>query len=164
MRTRGSGSFGGRLTEARTRQLELNDDIVQQRFADRDGFAAAFAKERDLLYAAANEPDAKRRRALAKDALRAIRERRVHYFQGEDVFYAELEEIFLGMEGVANWAGFRAAMHAGLSRDEAITLMQGSRNGSRRMKTALFWAIDSLKPAAERIFREKPVAAFRLLE
>jgi hypothetical protein len=166
--TRQAASFGGRLTELETKHKleDLNDDIVQQRFADRDGFSAAFAKERDLLYAIANEPDAKRRRALAKDALRTIRERRAHYFRGDDAFYAELEEIFLGMEGVANWAGFRAAMHAGLSRDEAITLMQGSRKWfSQDEGLALFLAIDALKQGwQKRVFSKKPVAAFRLLE
>jgi hypothetical protein len=166
--TRQAASFGGRLTELETRHKleDLNDDIVQQRFADRDGFTAAFAKERDLLYAVANEPDAARRRALAKDALRAIRERRAHYFQGNDAFYAELEEIFLGMEGVANWAGFRAAMHAGLSRDEAITLMQGSRKWfSQDEGLALFLAVDALKQGWQKqVFRKKPVPAFRLLE
>jgi hypothetical protein len=166
--TRQAASFGGRLTELETRHKleDLNDDIVQQRFADRDGFTAAFAKERDLLYAVANEPDAARRRALAKDALRAIRERRAHYFQGHDAFYAELEEIFLGMEGVANWAGFRAAMHAGLSRDEAITLMQGSRKWfSQDEGLALFLAVDALKQGWQKqVFRKKPVPAFRVLE
>jgi hypothetical protein len=69
------------------------------------------------------------------------------------------------MEGVANWAGFRAAMHAGLSRDEAITLMQGSRKWfSQDEGLALFLAIDALTPGwQKRVFSEKPVPAFELL-
>ena len=165
--TRQAASFGARLGELETQHKleDLNDDIIQQRFADRDGFTAAFAKERDLLYSIANEPDPARRHALAKDALHAIRERRARYFRGNDAFYAELEEIFLGMEGVANWAGFRAAMHAGLSRDEAITLMQGSRKWfSQDEGLALFLAIDALTPGWQKcVFSEKPVPAFELL-
>ena len=70
------------------------------------------------------------------------------------------------MEGVANWAGFRAAMNAGLSRDEAITLTQGSRKWfSQDEGLALFLAIDALKKGwQERVFREKPTPALRLLE
>jgi hypothetical protein len=166
--TRQAGSFGGRIgeLEAQHKLEDLNDDIVQQRFADRDGFKAAFVKERDLLYAIANEPDADRRRALAKEALSAIRERRERYFRGDDSFFAELEEIFLGMEGVANWAGFRAAMHAGLPRDEAITLMQGSRKWfSQDEGLALFLAIDALTPGwQKRVFRDKAEGAFALLD
>jgi hypothetical protein len=148
--TRQAGSLGARLTELETQyKLEnLNDDIIQERFASRDGFTGAVEKERDLLYATANEPDPARRRALAADALRAIRERRARYFTGDDAFYAELEELFLGMEGLANWAAFRAAMRDGLSRDEAIAVMRGSRKWfSQDEGLALFLAIDALLPA-----------------
>ncbi len=166
--TRQSGSLGPRLTELETKhEIEnLNDDIIQERFAAHDGFTAAFAKERDSLYAIASEPDAKRRRALATDALRAIRERRERYFKGDDAFYAEIEEIFLGMEGVANWAGFRAAMSEGLSRDEAIVLMQGSRKWfSQDEGLALFLAIDALAEGWQKsVFGERTVPAFKLLE
>jgi len=166
--TRQAGSLGARVgeLEAQHKLEDLNDDIVQQRFAERDGFKAAFVKERDLLYAIANESDADRRRALAKEVLSAIRERRARYFRGDESFYAELEEIFLGMEGVANWAGFRAAMQAGLSRDEAITLMQGSRKWfSQDEGLALFLAIDALTPDwQKRVFSERPAPAFELLD
>jgi hypothetical protein len=166
--TRQAGSFGGRIgeLEAQYKIEDLDDDIVQKRFAERDGFRAAFVKERDLLYAIANESNADRRRALAKEALSAIRERRARYFRGDDSHFAELEEIFLGMEGVANWAGLRAAMHAGLPRDEAITLMQGSRKWfSQDEGLALFLAIDALTPGwQKRVFRDKAEGAFALLE
>jgi hypothetical protein len=165
--TRQSDSLGARVTEIEMQHKieNLNDDIIQQRFASIDGFTAAFQKERDLLYAIANESDAKRRRALAKDATRAIEERRAHYFKGDNAFYAELEELFLGMEGVANWAGFRAAMHEGLSREDAITLIQGSRKWfSQDEGLALFLAIDALTPGwQKKVFSNKPAAAFGLL-
>jgi hypothetical protein len=164
--TRQSDSLGARLTELETQHKieNLNDDIVQQRFASRDGFTAAFEKERDLLYAIANESDAKRRRSMMKEAARAIDERRAGYFIGDDAFYAELEEIFLGMEGLANWAGFRAAMRAGLTRDEAIALMQGSRKWfSQDEGLALFLAIDALHPHwQKRVLDAKPAPAFQV--
>jgi hypothetical protein len=165
--TRQAGSLGARLTELEQRHMieNLNDDIIQERFAAREGFTAAFEKERDLLYAVAREPDRKRRRSLAADALQAIRERRTRFFTGDDRFYAEIEEIFLGMEGVANWAGVQAAIHDGLSRDEAIAFMQGSRKWfSQDEGLALFLAIDALTPRwQKRVFGAKPVGAFELL-
>jgi hypothetical protein len=165
--TRQADSLGARLTELETQHKieNLNDDIVQQRFASRDGFTEAFTKERDLLYDVANEKNAKRRGKLAKEASRAIAERRARYFTGDDAYFAELEEIFLGMEGVANWAGFRAAMRAGLTRDEAVTLMQGSRKWfSQDEGLALFLALDALqKDWQQRVFRDKPEPAFHLL-
>jgi hypothetical protein len=165
--TRQADSLGTRLTELETQHKieNLNDDIIQQRFASIDGFTAAFAKERDLLYDIANEKNAKRRIALAKEASRAIAERRARYFTGDNAYFAELEEIFLGMEGVANWAGFRAAMRMGLTRDEAITVMRGSRKWfSQDEGLALFLAIDALqKDWQKRVFRAKPEPAFHLL-
>jgi len=164
--TRQADSLGARLTELETEHKieNLNDDLIQQRFASRDGFTAAFTKERDLLYDVANEKNAKRRLALAKEASRAIEQRRARFFIGDDAYFAELEEIFLGMEGVANWAGFRAAMRAGLTRDEAVTLMQGSRKWfSQDEGLALFLAIDALTPGwQQRVFRDKPEPAFHL--
>lgn len=166
--TRQADSLGERLTqlESQYKIENLNDDIVQQRFASRDGFTAAFERERDLLYAIANERSVKKRIALAKAASRAIEQRRTRYFTGDDAFYAELEEIFLGMEGVANWAGFRAAMHAGLSREEAITRMRGSRKWfSQDEGLALFLAIDALTPGWQRrLFGAKVAPAFSLLK
>jgi hypothetical protein len=165
--TRQAASLGERLTQLETQHKieNLNDDIVQQRFASRDGFTAAFEKERDQLYAIANEANATKRAALAKNAARAIAARRAHYFTGDDTYFAELEEIFLGMEGVANWAGFRAAMRAGLSRDEAIDVMRGGRKWfSQDEGLALFLAIDALQKGwQQRVFGEKVAPAFSLL-
>jgi hypothetical protein len=159
--TRQSGTFGARLTEleAQHKIENLNDDLVQEKFGGREGFAAAFAVERDLLYAVPSSP------ALVKDAVRAIDARRKRYFVGDDAFYGELEELFLGMEGVANWAGFRAAMHDGATRDEAIALMRGSRKWfSQDEGLALFLAIDALRPGWQgRVFGEKPAGVFQLL-
>jgi hypothetical protein len=154
--TRQSSTFGARLTEleAQYKIENLNDDIVQERFGGREGFAAAFAAERDLLYAGS-----------LHEAVRSIDARRSRYFAGDDAFYAELEELFLGMEGVANWAGVRAAMHDGATRDEAITLMRGSRKWfSQDEGLALFLAIDASVPGWQgRVFADKPAGVFTLL-
>jgi hypothetical protein len=165
--TRQAASLGARLEELeKLHKIEnLNDDLVQARFGSRDGFQAAFERERDLLFAIAEEKDAKRRRALATQASRAIRERRARYFTGDDSYYAELEEIFLGMEGVANWAGMRAAMHDGLSRADAIDLIRGSRKWfSQEEGLALFLAIDASKPGWQKqVMGKKVTPAFDLL-
>lgn len=166
--TRQAASLGQRLTqlEAQHKIENLNDDIIQQHFASRDGFTTAFEQERDLLYAIAQERSAKKRAALVKEASRAIAERRARYFTGDDTYYAELEEIFLGMEGVANWAGFRAAMRAGLARDEAITVMRGSRKWfSQDEGLALFLAIDALQKGWQaRVLGQHVAPAFSLLK
>ena len=127
---------------------------------------AAFKAERDALYAVAAERDEAQRRALARKALALAKERRARYFTGDVEYLAELEEIFLGMEGAANWAAFRAAVHDGGSSDEAIALMSKTRFWSQDEGLALFLAIDALAPGKwqEKVFGEKATPVWTLLE
>jgi hypothetical protein len=144
---------------------DLDDDIVQTRFATRAGFRVAYEKERELLYAAAAEPDLARRRALAATALRSMTERRALYFRDDDSFYAELEEIFLTMEGVANWAAWRSAIAAGMPEKEALALIR--RNGrfwSQDQGLALFLLIDTLLPDWQQQLFHQNAGASELLK
>jgi hypothetical protein len=158
--TRQARSFGKRLDEIEAKHaIELDDDIVQTRFGERDGFRFAYEKERDLLFAATDK-------GAAREALRLARERRARFFTGADAVYAELEEIFLGMEGVANWAAVRAAMREGSSAADAVTFIRGGgKKWSQDEGLALFLAIDLLVPQwQKRVFRENPVPVWTLLE
>ena len=110
---------------------DLTDDIIQQRFAEVPGFRDAYETERDLLFRAAAEGDASRRRALAMQALDAITVRRARYFSGADATYADLEDLFLNMEGVANWAGYRVALGEIKNPADAITFMRRARSWSQ---------------------------------
>lgn len=158
-------AFGDRLTEIEQKHRidELNDDIVQDRFGSNAEYVAAYEAERDLLYAVAAEPVLQLRRDKAKQAARMARERRKRFLSAH---LAELEEIFLGMEGAAQWAAFRAAVADGATRDEAIASMKrGGRRWSQDEGFALFLAIDSLMPGKwqKRVLGEKAAPVWRLL-
>jgi hypothetical protein len=143
---------------------DLTDDIIQQRFAEVPGFREAYETERDLLFRAAAEPDAPRRRALATQALDAIMARRARYFSGADATYADLEDLFLNMEGVANWAGYRVALREIKNSADAITFMRRARSWSQDEGLALFLVIDSLLPDWQpAVFGATPGSAFELL-
>ncbi|HEY0156598.1 MAG TPA: hypothetical protein VGF28_04835 [Thermoanaerobaculia bacterium] len=162
-------AFDERLTEleARHKIEALDDDIVQTRFASNAEFAAAFKEERDLLYAIAAQPDARLRREAAKEAVRLAKARRARFFTGDSRYLAELEEIFLGMEGAAQWAAFRAAIRDGATREEALDLVnKGARRWSQDEGLALFLAIDALMPGKwqKKVFGEKPTPVWKLLE
>lgn len=140
-------AFGERLTaiEKEHALTDLNDDIVQDRFKSNPEYVAAFKRELEALYAVSAEPNPAKRRELARTALRLAQSRRAQYLK--DPWLAELEEIFLGMEGAANWAAYRAAILDGATRDEAIQLInRGGRIWSQDEGLALFLAIDALMP------------------
>lgn len=134
---------------------EMSDDIVQQRFGENDAFRAAYEKERDLFYRAAREKD----RAVARQAVAAMKNRRARFFQGRNAPFAELEEIFLMMEGVANWAAYKAS-------GEDLQRMRGSRKWwSQDEGLAIFVTIDALLPRWQRrVFAERPASLLTLLE
>lgn len=162
-------AFGDRIgaLEKQYRIEDLNDDIVQHRFSENAEYVAAYKKERDLLYAIAAQPDRQLRRKMAKEAVRMAKERRARFFTGEQAHLAELEEIFLGMEGAAQWAAFQTVMADGATREEAIAAMtRGGRWWSQDEGLALFLAIDALMPGKwqGKVFGKKATPAWTLLE
>ena len=149
--TAGLGSRIGQVERQFGLPSDFNDDIVQNRFADRPGFREAYERERDLLYRAFGETNADARRALVREAAAAMRARRAKYFTGGDAVFAELEDIFLGMEGFGQFAAYRAAMRDGIPADEAITMMRGGgRFWSQDEGLAAVLVIDALLPGWQR--------------
>lgn len=144
----------------------LNDDIVQTRFSGRADFRQAFEAERDLLYRAAAETDFRRKRELATDALASIENRRRRFFTGNDSIYTEVEDIFLTMEGAANWAGYKSAMAEGMNRADALKLIRRSgKYWSQEEGLALFLLVDSLLPNWQtKAFGESMISAMDLLK
>jgi hypothetical protein len=126
----------------------INDDVVQAQFQKVRGFEAAINRERDALYRAAAEPDPVRRRALAITALDLVRARRARYFTGSTAAYADLEDLFLTMEGVGQWTAYQVArMRPGGSDAEALRLVRDNRKyWSQDEGLALFLLVDALVP------------------
>lgn len=85
----------------------FDDDVVQQRFAVRSGYADAFTAEVDLLWRAVFAARDEEAAALAARALEMAERRRTRFFAGDEAVYADLEALFLTMEGLAEWARFQ---------------------------------------------------------
>jgi len=85
----------------------IDDNVIETRFSGDSTFRAAFEVERDLLYEAAFEPEVSRARGVATRAVARIRERRARHFAGADEVYGRLEELFLNLEGAAEWLRFK---------------------------------------------------------
>ena len=144
----------------------INDDVIQSQFSRTHGFEAAVNRERDQIYRAALEPDSIKQRELTVKALEMVRARQGRYFTGLTAPYAELEELFLTMEGVGQWAAYQLArMRAGGSDAEALRLVRDNRKyWSQDEGMALFLLVDALVPNWQsRVFAPAPTSPFALL-
>jgi hypothetical protein len=145
----------------------VNDDQIQQEFQATDGFEAAFNRERDHFFKAALEQHPAKRLELTRRALAMARRRHERYFTGPNEPYAEIESLFLTMEGVGQWAAYRLSKaRAGGHEIEALRLVRDNRRfWSQEEGLALFLLIDALVPDWQsRIFNGLPASPFALLQ
>jgi hypothetical protein len=144
----------------------MNDDIVQMRFQTVGGFESAFNRERDHFYRATTTLEPAKRDALIQRGLNLARQRQTRFFTGPDSAYAEVESLFLMLEGVGQWAAYRLSKARAGNELEAIRLMRDDRRyWSQDQGLALFLLIDALVPGwQKRIFTDTPASPYSLLE
>jgi hypothetical protein len=125
-----SSALGARIDAIASRHAlpDLTDDVIQDRFSEAPGFREAFERERNLFYAAAAATPAARVE-LGRQALEAMVTRRSRYLSGTNAHFAELEDVFLIMEGAANWTAYRSARADGIPDELALPLIR--RDGRR---------------------------------
>lgn len=168
--TRQFYAYGPKLDELTTQWAlpeDFNDDAVQERFAGDPGFSASVDRERDLLYAAL-EADDETALATARAALELIESRRARWYAGEDEKYKELEDLFLTLEGVGNFAGYAWLVHAQGGAAPPAAAVEGMRRGGRRWSQdegmAVFLILERLNPQwTEYAFATAPKTALELL-
>lgn len=164
----------GRRIETLRQKYELpdrlNDDTIEERFKNVPGYREAFEAERDLFYEAVRATDATRRRELIAQGLAKARKRRARFFTGPDAMFSTLEDIFLNMEGAAEWARVKyhqKARKPGLDNDAAIiAFLRGKENSfSQDEGLALVLLLDQERPGwQEHVVSPEHAALFDLLE
>jgi hypothetical protein len=124
--TRQLASIAQRLEDLQRRYPDLpeamDDDMVQRRFSSKAGADSSIRAEVSILLEAAAEPDAGRRSRLTARALDALQARRCSWYRGVDAPYAELEDLYLDMEGVASWTAYEMARRRAPHESEADVL------------------------------------------
>jgi len=154
------------VLEKKLKDVEnFDDDIIQNTFAKNGEFRKAYEKEHELLFRAVAENDLKKKCELAKSAFEMIKLRRSRFFTNENAVYEEIEEIFLTMEGAANWAAYRAAIYQGLNQTEALKLIRrGGKYWSQDEGIGLFLLIDQLLPKwQKKAFGKSQMSVIHLL-
>ncbi|MFT3743233.1 MAG: hypothetical protein QM785_02960 [Pyrinomonadaceae bacterium] len=162
-------NFFARLSEIEKGLKDVenfDDDVIQNTFGKDERFRASYLDEIAMASTAAKQTDITKKRLEARVLLSAIKQRRSQNYTGENKKFEEVEDIFLTMEGVANWAGYRAAIADGLDEATASKLIRRSgKNWSQEEGILLFMIIDRLLPNWQRIaFGESRVSIVNLLE
>lgn len=147
---------------------DFTDDSIQKKFRDDADYSASVAREIEMLFRAADDPDVTQARALARRALELMDARQKKFFVGEDAWLRPYDDLFLTMEGFGQWAAYSwlsDAKGAGMTADAAKKRMRGSGKWwSQDEGLALFLVIDRLVPDwAPRAFGSPPALGIELL-
>jgi len=148
---------------------DISDDTLQETFKDDRDYVAAFEAERALLLRAVAADDDAEARRLAAEALASAKARRARFFTGDKARWAELEDTFLTLEGVGQWAAWAWLTDpkgGALPADRALPLFR--RNGrfwSQDEGLLVMILVDRLVPNwRERAFAAEPAPIFALWE
>lgn len=146
---------------------DLSDDSLQETFKDDPAYVAAWTLERDLLLQAPAEPDDEKARQLVRRALEESRTRPARFFTGDKAKWEDLEDLFLTLEGVGQWAAWSWLVDpAGGGANPATALplfRRGGRFWSQDQGLLVMLAVDRFVPDwREHAFDAQPELIFRL--
>lgn len=165
--TRQLVDVGRRVAGLRARHAlpeNLDDDVIEERFGERPGFREAYERESALFYQAASEGDPERRADLVRAALAVAAERRARWFAGEKRVWADVEDLFLDMEGVAVWTSWRLAHPETIPAAGTLAAERAHNTWSQDEGLALFLLVDALVPDwRARVLGPELAAPFALL-
>jgi hypothetical protein len=103
-------TYGARMSALAERYHlpeSFNDDSIQLRFQGKPEVASSVTREIDLLLKAASAKDRSTALSLARQARALMRDRQDRYFPAKDAYLRDAEDIWLTLEGSAQWAGYQ---------------------------------------------------------
>lgn len=126
----------------------FNDDSIQLRFQGTPEFAASVTREIDLLLRAAAARDRRSALRLARQARALMRARQKRYYPAQDAYLREAEDIWLTLEGSAQWAGYQWVIRPdGGAVPRGVAFQAFGKRGkwwSQEQGFALFMVLDRL--------------------
>ena len=158
---------------SRIADADFNDDAIQMRFGREAHFAASIAQEASLFFAAAHAVDLTQARRLARAARTMMTEREARYFVGDQAYQKRAEDLWLTMEGSAQWAGYRwlqlpaAKDGGGFDRQTAMAgFGKRGRSWTQLLGLAIALTVERIGPAGWRrhIFGDGRKTLLQLLD
>lgn len=148
---------------------ELSDDIVQHTFQKDSNYVRSFRAEVSKFYEAAFARDKGDVKKLATEALAKLKKRQATYFTNDKAILKPLDDIFLSMEGLGQFAGFywlQDPSGANIPFERAVEGMRRKRNQwSQEEGLAMFIILDRLTKPDWRndLFGDRPKNIIELL-
>ena len=160
----------GKRMDALSKRYHLpasfDDDSIQETFGGNRAFAASVNRETGLLLDAARAGDRAEAVKLARAARALIRERQARWYK--DAYLAPAEDIWLTMEGSAQWAGYKWLVEGGRYSPAEAQAGFGTRGKwwSQKEGFALFMALDRLTGGSWKAtaFGTGDATAFQMLD
>ena len=139
------GKMIGDLSEKYKLPEDFNDDSIQKRFEGNADLAASVKRETELLFAAADATDLADAKRLAREARAMMIARQKRWYPAEDGYLVPAEDVWLTMEGSAQWAAYRWAVdpNGGNVPPDKVQFRTG-RWWTQVQGFALFAALDRL--------------------
>lgn len=145
------GSRITRLVNVHSLTDDFSDDSIQERFGSEGEFASSIARETELLLAAAAAADRTDAMRFAAEARLLAQVRHDRWFTGELAYLREAEDVWLTLEGSAQWLGYRwLTDRSGGGRSSEVAAQGFGLRGrwwSQRQGFALFAALERLTGA-----------------
>jgi len=155
-----------RIAGGRVGLVDVDDDIIQKRFASVPEFRELVQREIALLYEGAYA-GGERRKTLVRRALETMRKRHARHFTGARAPWIEIEQVWLDAEGAAQWAAMNSVLFSSRrmgTRQAAEAVREGRTFWSQEEGLALFLALDALVPNwQQQVFAAEPKSAVVLL-
>jgi hypothetical protein len=126
---------------------DINDDSIQQSFKGDEEIADVVAREASLFAAAGTAKDRDVAISLVRSARSLMKQRYARWYTGERAYMAELEPVFLTLEGSGQWLGYSwgvSPQGAGLDPDVFRPAILKDKWWTQREGLAAFLALDRL--------------------
>lgn len=165
------GKKVSRYEQTNSFETELSDNIVQDVFGKNNLYVELFKKENDTFSEAFKAREKSAKVSFTRKGLDLLKNRQQRFFTGNRQVFSELDDLFLTMEGVGQFAMYAWLIHpegGNISSDKAIAgVRRGGKVWSQEEGFILFLLLDSYqKPEkwAKDFFGTKIINVTDLLE
>lgn len=130
--TRQMNGIGSKITEFENNykfKFDVSDDMIQDYFSGDSTYVHLFNKEVDLFYRAATAENKNEAREFARKGMELLTYRQANYLMPEKEILIEMDNIFLTMEGLGQYAMVSWLTHPKGGNVSFATAVKATRRG-----------------------------------